>query len=95
MIGGFWGGVKQRLDERTAFPTGVDVDVTTGTLTTTGVGAPQQHLIAAGPLKVSGVPTVDADVTSAGLDQRVFFGLAVGTSEATAQVVQNNVMPLR
>lgn len=84
-----------RLDQRTAFPTGIDIDVTTGALSTTGAGAPQHHLIAAGPMKLSGVPTVDATVTTAGIDQRLFFAISVGTSPATAQVVQNNVMPLR
>ncbi len=46
-------------------------------------------------MTVSGVPTLDATVTSVGLDQRVFFGISVGASPATATVVQNNVMPLR
>jgi ABC-2 type transport system ATP-binding protein len=85
----------ERLDERRPFAAGVDAQVTTGTLTTTGAGAPQQHLVAQGPLTLSGVPTVEADVTSAGIDQRVFFALSVGTSPANATVVQNNVMPLR
>jgi pimeloyl-ACP methyl ester carboxylesterase len=83
-----------RLDDRTPFKVGVDVNVTRGTLTTTGAGAPQHHVIAAGPLTISGVPTVDAKVTSAGLDQRVFFAISVGMTPADAQVVQNNMMPL-
>lgn len=84
-----------RIDERTSFPVGIDAQVTSGTLTTTGAGAPQNLEIASGPLKVSGVPTVDADVTTAGIDQRVFFGISVGTSPADAKLVQNNVLPLR
>jgi pimeloyl-ACP methyl ester carboxylesterase len=85
----------ESLDDRKAFKTGFDAQLTTGTVTTTGAGAPQNHLVAQGPIKISGVPTVKADVTTAGIDQRVFFGIAVGASEATATVVQNNVMPLR
>ena len=85
----------ERLDDRTTFPVGVDVQVTSGTVTTTGAGAPQNHLIAAGPMTISGVPTVTADVYTLGADQRAFFGIAVGATPATATVVQNNVMPLR
>jgi pimeloyl-ACP methyl ester carboxylesterase len=84
-----------RLDVRKPFPVGVDAKVTQGMATTTGAGAPQNQLIASGPLTISGVPTVDATVTSVGLDQRVFFAIAVGTTPADAKIVQNNVMPLR
>lgn len=65
------------------------------TVTTTGAGAPQQLQLASGPLRVAGVPVLEADVTSVGADQRVFFGLAVGETPATARVVHNNLMPLR
>ena len=85
----------ERLDTRRPFDVGVDVSVTRGTATTTGAGAPQHHEIARGPLTISGVPTLDATVTSAGADQRVFFAVSVGTSAADAQVVQNNTMPMR
>jgi len=63
-------------------------------VTTTGAGAPQHVALAAGPLRIAGVPTVNADVTSLGADQRVFVGLSVGATPATAQVVHNNLMPL-
>jgi ABC-2 type transport system ATP-binding protein len=66
-----------------------------GTIATTvGAGAPVAYEIAAGPLSVAGVPRVDATVTSAGVFNKAFFALSVGTSPATAVVVQNNVMPL-
>jgi ABC-2 type transport system ATP-binding protein len=84
-----------RVDVRKAFPVGVDAQVTRGTATTTGAGAPQHHEIAEGPLTIAGVPTVDATVTSVGADQRVFFAISVGTSPADATVVHNNTMPLR
>ena len=74
---------------------GVDVEVTSGTVSTTGAGAPQNHLIAAGPMTISGMPTLSANVYTLGADQRVFFGIAVGATPATAMVVQNNVMPMR
>jgi hypothetical protein len=63
--------------------------------TTTGTGAPLHLELAEGPLTVAGVPTLSAEVTSVGVDQRVFAALAVGSSPATAEVVQNNMMPLR
>ena len=85
----------QRLDQRKAYPIGVDITVARGTVTTSGVGAPQHHQIAAGPLTIAGIPTVSTEVSTAGADQRVFFAISVGDSPATAQVVQNNMMPLR
>ena len=85
----------ERLDQRKAYPIGVDISVARGTVTTTGAGAPQHHQIAAGPLTIAGVPTVTTEVSTAGADQRVFFAISVGETPATAQVVQNNVMPLR
>jgi pimeloyl-ACP methyl ester carboxylesterase len=64
------------------------------TVTTSGAGAPQHVELADGPLTVSGIPTLDADVTSIGADQRIFLALSVGTSPLDATVVQNNVLPL-
>ncbi|HWH32358.1 MAG TPA: CocE/NonD family hydrolase [Egibacteraceae bacterium] len=64
-------------------------------VTTTGAGAPQHLHLAAGPLRVAGVPVLEADVTTVGADQRVFFGLSVGETPATARVVHNNLLPLR
>ena len=34
-------------------------------------------------------------MASAGLDNRAFIGLSVGTTPADARVIQNNLMPLR
>ena len=39
--------------------------------------------IASGPIAVAGSPTVTANVTSAGVDTRIFYGLAVGTTPRT------------
>jgi len=64
------------------------------TATTSGAGVPQHVEVADGPLTLSGIPTLDADVTSIGADQRVFLALSVGTSALDATVVQNNVLPL-
>ncbi|CAN5391394.1 hypothetical protein BH23ACT9_BH23ACT9_22760 [soil metagenome] len=73
----------------------------TGTLgsaagTPTVIGAPI-HLQIPGTsgTTVAGVPTVTADLYALGVDQRAFFALSVGTSPANAQVIQNNVMPVR
>lgn len=97
-----------RVDDRTPLAGGVDLQVApdgegglalegasgdTGA-TTTGAGAPVHLPLGGGPLTVAGVPTLSASVTSAGVNQRVFAALSVGSSAATARVVQNNVMPL-
>jgi ABC-2 type transport system ATP-binding protein len=63
--------------------------------TTTGAGPAVAHELAAGPLRVAGQPTLEALVTAAGVENRAFFALSVGTTPATARVVANNVMPLR
>ncbi|MGH2684409.1 MAG: alpha/beta fold hydrolase, partial [Actinomycetota bacterium] len=62
---------------------------------TTGAGAPLHVPLAEGPRTLAGVPTLRGRITAAGLDSRVFFGLAVGTSPADATVIQNNLLPLR
>jgi ABC-2 type transport system ATP-binding protein len=72
-----------------------DLSVEGRALTTTGVGAVQHHEILTGPEAVAGVPALHAEVTSLGVEQRVFFALSVGTSPLDARVVQNNMMPLR
>ena len=77
------------------FTPGHDVEVASGTATTTGAGAPQHLEVANGPLTVAGIPKLRSVVTTLGADQRVFFALSVGTSMADAKVVQNNMMPLR
>ena len=72
----------------------------TGTLgpatgTVTMMGAPISLELAEGPLTIAGVPELSADVYGLGYDQRVFFSLSVGTSEANARVIQENMMPYR
>ncbi|MBB5803827.1 pimeloyl-ACP methyl ester carboxylesterase [Saccharothrix ecbatanensis] len=64
-------------------------------VTTAGVGVPQAIKIANGPLTIAGSPSLDALVTTLGLDSRAFFALSVGTSPVDAKVVQNNVLPHR
>ena len=57
---------------------------------------PIQHIkIASGPLNVAGIARLRGTLTTAGVDARAFFGLSVGTSVADAQLVGNNVLPLR
>ena len=73
----------------------VDPLGTGGTVTTTGVGAPQHLEIADGPRTITGIPTLKGTVTALGLDSRAFFGLSMGTTPATATVIDNNLMPLR
>lgn len=63
--------------------------------TPTAAGAPVYLPVTEGPLTVAGVPSLDATLTSAGVDQRAFLGLAAGSSPATAQVLSNNLMPVQ
>ena len=65
------------------------------TVSTTGGGAPQYVPIRTGPVTVAGIPHLRATMTAAGVDTRVFLGLAVGTTPADATLVDNNVLPLR
>jgi ABC-2 type transport system ATP-binding protein len=74
---------------------GVDPVGADGIVTTAGTGAPLQYEVARGPLTLAGVPKLSGRVTSAGLDARAFFGLAIGTTPADARVIQNNLLPLR
>jgi pimeloyl-ACP methyl ester carboxylesterase len=62
--------------------------------TTAGAGAPINLPVTEGALKVTGVPTLEGTVASAGLGNRAFVGLSVGTTPADAKVIQNNLMPL-
>lgn len=83
--------------ERLGGPAKVGVDPTGagGIATPAAGGAPLQLPVAQGPLTLAGVPELSGRVTSAALDGRAFFGLAIGTSPADARVIQNNVLPLR
>ena len=83
------------VEDYKTLTTGHNVQVTTGTATTTGAGAPQHLELAKGPITVAGIPKLRSAVTTLGADQRVFFALSVGTSPTDAKVVQNNMMPLR
>lgn len=98
----------EHVDDRTPIGGGVDLQVTgdgDGGLaidsindgiaaTTTGAGAPLHLPLAEGPVTVAGVPDLSATVTSENVYQRLFAALSVGETPATAQVLQNNVMPL-
>jgi len=64
-------------------------------VSTVGVGAPVAYPVAQGPLTIAGSPTLDARLTTIGLDNRAFLGLAVGTSPLDARIVQNNMLPIR
>jgi ABC-2 type transport system ATP-binding protein len=63
--------------------------------TTEAVGAPTVVQIASGPIRVAGSPNITADVSTVGVDNRAFYGLAIGTSPLDAKLVQNNVLPVR
>lgn len=68
-------------------------DVGTVATTETG-GAPMAYAVAQGPIRVAGTPYLTGSLTALGVNNRAFYGLAVGTSPADAHLVQNNVLPL-
>jgi ABC-2 type transport system ATP-binding protein len=66
-----------------------------GTVATTeAVGAPVAVKIADGPIRVAGTPYLSGLMTAAGVNNRAFYGLAVGSSPLDAKLVQNNVLPV-
>jgi hypothetical protein len=66
-----------------------------GTVATTETaGAPVAFKVADGPISIAGTSYLTGTMTAAGVNNRAFYGLAVGTSAATAQLVQGNVMPV-
>jgi len=75
--------------------TAVQADLAVPPTLTTGVGLPVHIPIAQGPLDVAGIPELRATISSLGAENRVFAGLAVGTTPLDAQVVQNNLLPIR
>ena len=66
-----------------------------GTVATTeAVGAPTAFKVADGPIRVAGTPYLSGTLTAAGVNNRAFYGLAVGTNPLDAKLVQNNVLPI-
>jgi len=61
----------------------------------TVLGPPVAYQIASGPIKVAGIPHLKGSLTTLVADARAFFAISVGATPATAQVVQNNVLPIR
>lgn len=79
-----------RLDSYTSLPVG------TGVVATPTAGSPPVGIeIAQGPITLAGIPRLRGTLTSLGVDARAFFSLSVGATPATAQIIQNNVLPIR
>ena len=62
--------------------------------TTEGAGPAIAYPIAEGPISIAGSPHMTGTMTALGVNNRAFYGLAVGTSPADAHLVQNNVLPI-
>lgn len=76
----------------------VDVGlVDTTTLSTTVAGTPLQLELLSGPATVAGIATFEGTLAALSLlnDATVFVGLSKGTSPLDAQIIQNNMVPLR
>lgn len=71
----------------TSFPVGT-------VASTEAAGAPLAFEVAKGPLRIAGTPYLDGTMYAAGVNNRAFYGLAVGTSPADATLVQGNVLPV-
>ena len=62
--------------------------------TTEAAGPAIPYAIAEGPISIAGSPHLTGTMTALGVNNRAFYGLAVGTSPADAHLVQNNVLPI-
>jgi ABC-2 type transport system ATP-binding protein len=62
--------------------------------TTTAAGAPLAFKVADGPIRIAGTPYLSGRMTALGVNNRAFYGLAVGRTAADARLVQNNVLPV-
>ncbi len=72
-----------------------DTAVDVGTVATPASGGPWlSYPVVEGPIRVAGSSYLTGSLTTVGATNRAFYGLAVGTSPATARLVQNNVYPL-
>jgi pimeloyl-ACP methyl ester carboxylesterase len=66
-----------------------------GTVATTEVASPPLAFEAAkGPIRIAGTPYLEGTMYAAGVNNRAFYALGVGTSPADAKVVQGNVLPV-
>lgn len=61
--------------------------------TTEAVSAPVAYPVAEGPISIAGSPYLTGTVTALGVNNRAFYGLAIGTTPADAHLIQNNVLP--
>lgn len=61
---------------------------------TEAAGAPLVVKVADGPVRVAGTSYLSGTMYAAGVNNRAFYGLAVGSSAADARLVQNNVLPI-
>jgi ABC-2 type transport system ATP-binding protein len=64
-----------------------------GTVATTQAAGQVAYKVADGPLRIAGTSYLDGVLTAAGVNNRAFYALAVGTSPADAQIVDSNVLP--
>ena len=72
-----------------------DATYDVGTVATTeAASAPIAFPVAEGPIRIAGSPYLTGTLTALGVNNRAFYGLAVGTTPADAHLVQNNVLPL-
>ncbi len=62
--------------------------------TTEAVGVPLAFAVAEGPLRIAGSPYLTGSLTAAGVNNRAFYGLAIGTTPLDAKLIQNNVLPV-
>ena len=52
------------------------------------------YAIAQGPIRIAGTPYLQGALTALGINNRAFVGLAVGSNQLDAHLIQNNVLPI-
>jgi len=57
-------------------------------------GPPVALQVAEGPVRVAGTPSMTGTMYAAGVNNRAFYALAVGSSPVDAKIVQNNMLPV-
>lgn len=57
-------------------------------------GPPVALQVAEGPVRVAGTPSLTGTMYAAGVNNRAFYALAVGSSPLDAKIVQNNMLPV-
>ncbi|WP_372728668.1 alpha/beta fold hydrolase [Nocardioides sp.] len=66
-----------------------------GTIASTELAGPAlPFAVAQGPIRIAGTPYLTGSLSAAGVNNRAFAGLAIGSNPLDARLIQNNVLPI-